>query len=113
MDVAACGLIYAGAQKNIGPAGVTLIIVRDDLLDRAPKNIPGVPLQAHGGQPFVVQYTARVFDLRHRAHAEVDQGRRRAGRNGAPRDSTFQHALRRALDGSKLFKAPVAATARA
>ncbi len=33
-------LIYAGAQKNIGPAGVTLVIVRRDLLDRAPKNLP-------------------------------------------------------------------------
>ena len=40
MDVAACGLIYAGAQKNIGPAGVTIVIVRDDLLDRAPKIFP-------------------------------------------------------------------------
>jgi phosphoserine aminotransferase len=29
------GLLYAGAQKNVGPAGVTIVIVRDDLLDRA------------------------------------------------------------------------------
>jgi phosphoserine aminotransferase len=34
------GVIYAGAQKNIGPAGVTLVIVRDDLLDRVPENTP-------------------------------------------------------------------------
>ncbi len=34
VDVSKFGLIYAGAQKNIGPAGVTLIIVRDDLLDK-------------------------------------------------------------------------------
>lgn len=32
------GLIYAGAQKNIGPAGVTVVIVRDDLLGKAPEN---------------------------------------------------------------------------
>ncbi len=35
IDVARFGVIYAGAQKNIGPAGLTIVIVRDDLLDRA------------------------------------------------------------------------------
>jgi phosphoserine aminotransferase len=34
------GLIYAGAQKNIGPAGVTVVIIRDDLLQKSPANIP-------------------------------------------------------------------------
>ena len=34
------GVIYAGAQKNIGPAGVTLVIVRDDLIERVPENTP-------------------------------------------------------------------------
>jgi phosphoserine aminotransferase len=35
IDVPKYGVIYAGAQKNIGPAGLTIVIVRDDLLDRA------------------------------------------------------------------------------
>jgi phosphoserine aminotransferase len=35
IDVARHGLIYAGAQKNLGPAGVTLVIIREDLLERA------------------------------------------------------------------------------
>ena len=35
VDVAKYGLIYAGAQKNIGPAGLTIVIVRDDLIGRA------------------------------------------------------------------------------
>ncbi len=39
IDVSKFGVIYAGAQKNIGPAGITLVIVRKDLLDRAPQNI--------------------------------------------------------------------------
>ncbi|MET0680473.1 MAG: 3-phosphoserine/phosphohydroxythreonine transaminase, partial [Burkholderiales bacterium] len=39
IDVTRYGLIYAGAQKNIGPAGLALVIVREDLLDRAPKGI--------------------------------------------------------------------------
>lgn len=34
------GVIYAGAQKNIGPSGVTLVILREDLLDRVPENTP-------------------------------------------------------------------------
>jgi phosphoserine aminotransferase len=34
------GLIYAGAQKNLGPAGVTLVIVREDMLGRVPGNLP-------------------------------------------------------------------------
>lgn len=35
IDVSRFGCLYAGAQKNIGPAGITLVIVRDDLLDGA------------------------------------------------------------------------------
>ena len=40
VDISKFGLVFAGAQKNLGPAGVTIVIVRDDLLDRAPENIP-------------------------------------------------------------------------
>lgn len=39
-DVSKFALIYAGAQKNIGPAGVTLVIIRKDLLENIPSNIP-------------------------------------------------------------------------
>jgi phosphoserine aminotransferase len=42
IDVSKFGLIYAGAQKNIGPAGLTLVIVREDLLGRASAITPGV-----------------------------------------------------------------------
>ncbi len=40
VDVKKFGVIYAGAQKNLGPAGVTLVIVREDLVDRVPENLP-------------------------------------------------------------------------
>lgn len=40
IDVSRFGVIYAGAQKNIGPAGITVVIVRNDLLERAPLNLP-------------------------------------------------------------------------
>ena len=39
IDVAKHGLIYAGAQKNLGPSGVTLVIVREDLLARSAKSL--------------------------------------------------------------------------
>jgi phosphoserine aminotransferase len=42
MDVSAFGCIYAGAQKNIGPSGLTLVIVRDDLLGGAHPMTPSV-----------------------------------------------------------------------
>jgi len=38
IDVEKYALIYAGAQKNIGPSGVTIVIIRDDLLEQVPKN---------------------------------------------------------------------------
>jgi phosphoserine aminotransferase len=44
VDVARYGVIYGGAQKNIGPAGLTIVIVRDDLLDRA---LPITPSAFH------------------------------------------------------------------
>jgi len=42
MDVGKYGLIYAGAQKNVGPAGLTIAIVRDDLIGQAAKGTPSV-----------------------------------------------------------------------
>ena len=42
IDIARFGVIYAGAQKNIGPAGLTVVIVREDLLDRARPECPSV-----------------------------------------------------------------------
>ncbi len=40
IDVSKFGIIFAGAQKNIGPSGVTVVIIREDLLDRVPENAP-------------------------------------------------------------------------
>jgi len=40
IDVAKFGIIFAGAQKNMGPAGVTIVIIREDLLEKTPVNTP-------------------------------------------------------------------------
>ncbi len=42
VDIARFGLIYAGAQKNLGPAGVTVVLIRRDLAERAPKKLPAI-----------------------------------------------------------------------
>ncbi|HUF19994.1 MAG TPA: 3-phosphoserine/phosphohydroxythreonine transaminase [Burkholderiales bacterium] len=42
VDVSRYGLIYAGAQKNIGPAGLAIVIVRDDLVGHAPQRTPAM-----------------------------------------------------------------------
>jgi len=42
LEVSKYGLVYAGAQKNIGPAGVTVVIVREDLIGQAAKGTPSV-----------------------------------------------------------------------
>lgn len=42
IDVSQFGLIYAGSQKNMGAAGVTVVIVRDDLLGKCAKTVPSV-----------------------------------------------------------------------
>lgn len=42
IDVSKFGVIYAGAQKNIGPAGLTIVIVREDLIGNADSNMPAM-----------------------------------------------------------------------
>jgi phosphoserine aminotransferase len=42
LDVSKFGLIYAGAQKNLGPAGITLAIIKDELAERCPESVPTI-----------------------------------------------------------------------
>jgi len=42
VDISQFGLVFAGAQKNLGPSGVTLVILKKDLAERASKNIPSI-----------------------------------------------------------------------
>ncbi len=41
-DIARFGLVYAGAQKNLGPSGIALAVIRKDLADRAPASVPAM-----------------------------------------------------------------------
>jgi phosphoserine aminotransferase len=66
LDIARHGLIYAGAQKNIGPSGVTLVIVREDLLARSQKSLPTMlnyAVQAENGSMYNTPPTFAVYTL--------------------------------------------------
>ena len=68
IDVARYGLIYAGAQKNLGPSGVTLVIVRDDLVERSPRRAADdAELRRAGGEQVALQHAAGVRRLHPRA----------------------------------------------
>jgi phosphoserine aminotransferase len=63
-DITRYGLVYAGAQKNAGPAGVTIVIVRKDLLERVPANLPAMldyRLQAEKGSMYNTPPTFSIY----------------------------------------------------
>jgi phosphoserine aminotransferase len=63
IDISKYGLIYAGAQKNLGPSGVTLVIVREDLLARSSKSLHTMlnyAVQAENGSLY---NTPRAFGI--------------------------------------------------
>ena len=64
LDVARFGVIYAGAQKNIGPAGLTVVIVRNDLTGRARRECPSVfdyAVQAKSDSMFNTPATFAIY----------------------------------------------------
>ena len=63
IDISQFGLIYAGAQKNMGPAGLTLVIVKDDILGKVDRKIPSMldyRVQIDGGSMY---NTPPVFSI--------------------------------------------------
>jgi len=112
IDVSKFGLIYAGAQKNIGPAGLTLVIVREDLLGRAREETPSVfnyKLIAEEGSllntpPTFAWYMAGlVFKWLKRNGGVAAMGER---------NRLKAQALYAAIDGSALYRNRVAKDAR-
>ena len=61
IEIERFGLIYAGAQKNLGIAGLTIVIVREDLLDRARADTPSVLTYARQAQQGSMANTPPVF----------------------------------------------------
>ena len=112
IDVAQFGLIYAGAQKNIGPAGLVVVVVREDLIGRARPGTPTVfDYQAAAAEnsllntpPTFAWYMAGLvfqwLKARGGLGAIAEQNRRKAER------------LYAAIDGSGFFRNAVAQDAR-
>jgi phosphoserine aminotransferase len=112
IEVAKFGLIYAGAQKNVGPSGLTLVIVRDDLIGKAREETPSVfnyKLIADEGSllntpPTFAWYVAGlVFKWIKKNGGVAAMGERNRGK---------AQALYSAIDASSLYKNRVAKDAR-
>ena len=112
IDVSRYGMIYAGAQKNIGPSGLALVIVRRDLLGRHGRQLPGMlDYQTHDqhdsmfNTPCTFSWYAAglVFDwLRQLGGLEVM----------AKRNQQKAGALYAAIDGSDFYRNSVAPNVR-
>jgi len=107
VDVSRFGLIYAGTQKNMGPSGVTVVIVRDDLVGLAQKTVPAVFDYAQQAKSDSMLNTPATYNwyllglvlqwLKQQGGvAAIEQ------RNIAKADSLYQ-----AIDASSLYSNPV------
>jgi phosphoserine aminotransferase len=106
------GVIYAGAQKNIGPAGLVLVIVRDDLLDRARPGTPAVwNYEAMAAEDSMLN-TPPTFAL----YVAGLIFKWLQGQGGLPVVAALNEAkaqlLYGAIDGSGLYRNPVAPACR-
>jgi phosphoserine aminotransferase len=107
LDVSRFGLIYAGAQKNIGPAGLTLVIVREDLIGKAGKGTPSVmdyKQQADAGSMLNTPATYSVY-----VAGLVFKWIKRQGGLAAmeQRNVAKARCLYDAIDASPLFNNPI------
>lgn len=108
IDVSRFGLIYAGAQKNIGPAGLTIVIIRDDLIGFAPKNMPiylDYKIHVNNESMYNTPPTFAIYIA-----GEVFRHIKRMGGVGALERINIAKAkkLYDYIDGSRLYSCPVA-----
>jgi phosphoserine aminotransferase len=107
VDVNRFGVIYAGAQKNMGPAGVTLVIVRKDLLDRARVDTPSQLNYAVYDQSGSMSNTPPVFTW-YVAGLVFEYLREKGGLTAiATRNQRKARKLYAAIDGSDFYSNPV------
>jgi phosphoserine aminotransferase len=63
IDINSFGLIYAGAQKNIGPSGITMVIIREDLMAKSPANIASIMSYKISGENDSLYNTPPTFTI--------------------------------------------------
>lgn len=105
VDVSKFGVIYAGAQKNMGPSGLTVVIVREDLLGSPRENIPvmlNYTVQAENGSMYNTPpcYAIYVAGLVFKWLLETGGLEEREKINIKKANMLYDY-----LDGSKLFSA--------
>jgi len=107
VDVSRFGLIYAGAQKNIGPAGVTLVIVREDLIGNVLLMTPGVWDYAQQAKADSMLNTPPTYNL-YIAGLVFKWVKEQGGLSVmAERNERKAKKLYAAIDGSGLYRNPV------
>ncbi|MDD2189884.1 MAG: 3-phosphoserine/phosphohydroxythreonine transaminase [Eubacteriales bacterium] len=108
VDVSKFGLIYAGAQKNVGPAGVVIVIIREDLLGFAPENTPIYLNYSTHAENDSMYNTPPTFGIY--IAGEVFKNIIRLGGISAIEKINKEKAkkLYGYIDGSSLYKCPVA-----
>jgi phosphoserine aminotransferase len=112
MDVAKFGLIYAGAQKNIGPSGLTVVIVRADLIGRARPETPSVFDYKAVADEHSMLNTPPTFAW-YMAGLVFKWLRKNGGVAAmAARNRAKAQALYAAIDGSSLYRNTVAEDSR-
>lgn len=113
VDISRFGLVYAGAQKNMGPAGLTVVIVREDLLGRQMANTPvmlNYQIAADNGSMYntppcyAIYIAGLVLEW---LRDEIGGLARMADLNRAKADRLYDY-----LAASSLFKSPVVAAYR-
>ena len=108
IDVAKYGLIYGGAQKNMGPSGVTVVVVRDDLLGHALPVCPSAfnyKLQAESDSMYNTPPTYAIYILGLVCRYVKERGGLTAM---AEHNVAKAKVLYNYLDGSSFFRNPVA-----
>ncbi|MDR0784226.1 MAG: 3-phosphoserine/phosphohydroxythreonine transaminase [Propionibacteriaceae bacterium] len=112
IDVSQFGVIYAGAQKNMGPSGLTVVIVREDLLGQARPTTPEVlnwTVQAKNDSMLNTPPTFGIYLLG--LIVEWVQANGGLAAMGA-RNQAKAQALYAAIDNSEFYSNPVAPSAR-
>lgn len=112
IDVSKFGLLFAGAQKNLGPAGVTLVIVREDLIGKAPESVPTMfdyAIHAKNGSMYNTPPTYSIYILKLVLEWIKEQGGVAAIEKINEKKAKMLYDY---LDSSKLFNGTVAAEDR-
>lgn len=111
-NVSKFGLIYAGAQKNVGPAGMTIVIIREDLLGNASKDTPVyLDYKTHADNESMYN-TPPTFGIY--MAGEVFKGIKKLGGISAIEKMNKEKAMKLYdyIDGSNLYSCPVEAKDR-